>query len=327
MSPAPPSLLDLRLTQIRYAAQGISIYTFESTDGSLLPAFEAGAHVDLHVGNGLIRQYSLCSDPADRLRYELAVLHHPYGRGGSAAWRNLARCGETYKVSAPRNLFPLAADATDTLLLAAGIGVTPIVAMVYELERRQAPYTLHYCAKSTASMVFRPELEQRVVHGKVELHFSEGPQTHRLNLAELLATQTPGQHVYCCGPQRFIDAALAASAHWSPGFFHMERFSPAAPVAATGAATPGANKSFVVELARSGKRVSVAENVSIADALKAEGVDIPTSCEQGVCGMCQVGYLAGTPEHHDLVLLDEERMNQLMACCARSLTPELVLDL
>ena len=323
-------LLELRLTQIRFAAEDTHVYTFERADGSELPPFEAGAHVDLHLGNGTVRQYSLCNDPAESHSYELAVLRQPTGRGGSLACLEGARCGNIYRVSKPRNLFRLTDDAEAYLLLAGGIGITPMLAMVRELERRGARYTLHYCARNAARMAFRDELQRIVVRGAVVFHLDQGPDANPLDLAALLERQRPGEHVYCCGPQPFIDAAAAATRAWCEGFFHVERFGAAhAPAASavTAQADAGSPGGFTVALARSGRKVFVGEGISIASALQAQGVDVPTSCEQGICGMCQVTYLDGTPEHHDMVLLEEERRHCLMACCARSLTPELVLDL
>jgi vanillate O-demethylase ferredoxin subunit len=315
------SLLELRLTSITFAAVDINVYSFERPDGGELPPFEAGAHVDLQVEDGLVRQYSLCSDPAERHRYSVAVLRQPGGRGGSQAWFERARCGQVYRVGVPRNLFPLMEEARSHRLLAGGIGITPMVAMVQALERRGARYTLHYCARSKERMAFGDTLATMVRSGELALHLDEGPGANPLDLASLLARQNEGEHVYCCGPQGFIDAAGRAAAHWNPGFFHVERFAPAPPASQV----PG--EGFHVVLARSGTKVFVAQDVSIAAALQAQGVDVPTSCEQGVCGMCQLTYLDGEPEHHDMVLLDEERKRYLLSCCARSRSPELLLDL
>jgi vanillate monooxygenase ferredoxin subunit len=314
-------LLELRLTQIRFAAEDTHVYTFQREDGGGLPAFEPGAHIDLHLGDGTVRQYSLCNDPAETHRYEVAILRQPTGRGGSIAWHQRACVGALYRVSAPRNLFRLVEGAPSYLLLAGGIGITPILAMVRELERRRARYTLHYCARNKARMAFREEIRQFAQHGEVVFHFDQGEHPNPLDLSGALKKPRAGEHVYCCGPQPFIDAAVAATSHWEPGFFHLERFG--AVPAPAGAAESG----FTVALARSGRKVFVADGISIASALRSEGVDVPTSCEQGICGMCQVNYISGSPEHHDMVLLEEEREHSLMACCARSRTPELVLDL
>lgn len=324
-------LLELCLAAIRFAAQDINVYVFERGDGGELPPFEAGSHVDLHLGNGTVRQYSLCNDPAVRDRYEIAVLRQPTGRGGSKAWHELARCDATYRVSRPRNHFRLVDDRASFLLLAGGIGITPLLSMVHDLERRSAPYTLHYCARSEERVAFRKELDRAAVHGKVVFHLDQGPDANPLDLAGLLAHQNVGEHVYCCGPQPFIDASPQASRDWREGFFHVECFTPVVP-APTPAPAAGSLASadaggFTVALARSGCKVFVADGVTIAHALQVQGVNVPTSCEQGICGMCQVTYLEGTPEHHDMVLLDDEREQYLMACCARSRTPELVFDL
>jgi ferredoxin-NADP reductase len=321
---AVPDVLTLRLTAIHFAAQDINVYEFGSPDGTPLPSFDAGAHVDIFLANGMIRQYSLCNDPIERNRYEVAVLRQPEGRGGSVALHDGLRCGDLARVSVPRNHFRLDLGATSHTLIAGGIGITPIMAMVYALEHIGARYTLHYCARSAERMAFRQRLEHIVRSGRVHYYVDEGPQQSALDVSWLLAEQTPGEHVYCCGPQGLIDAVTVAMNGWPAASLHVERFG--APTPSTPAQTAG-NDEFLVELASTGQTILVRADISIAAALQQHGINIPTSCEQGVCGTCQVGYLDGVPDHRDLILLDDERKRYLMACCSRSLSKHLVLDL
>jgi vanillate O-demethylase ferredoxin subunit len=319
-----PATITTRIAAITREAEDILSFDLVANGGGTLSPFTAGAHVDVHLGDGMIRQYSLCGDPAERDIYRLAVLDEARGRGGSKAMHAL-RAGERLVISAPRNNFPLAGhEAISHLLLAGGIGVTPMMAMIHELEARGADYLMHYCTRSPAKTAFRARLESRIKAGRVVLHHDGGDPTKGLDLARVLADYTPAKHVYICGPKGFIAAARAATEFWPPHCVHVEHFSAPEPSGEDGAwdAAP-----FQVKLLKSGQVIDVPANTSIVAALRAAGHDVATSCEEGICGTCITHYVEGEPVHRDTVLGDDDRKTNVMICRARSKTPMLVLDL
>ena len=315
--------LSVRLQRIEYAAEGVVLLDCVAMDGTALPPFEAGAHIDLHLPGGMIRQYSLCGDPEDRSRYRVAVLYQENGRGGSRAVHALC-CGDRIEISPPRNGFPLDMRATHHLLVAGGIGVTPMIAMIHALERAGADYTLHYCARGPEQMAFREAIAGLVRAGKVYLHF--GGAAFRPVLPGLLryGTHQPGTHLYYCGPPSLMATIAGEAAGWPDGTLHSEYF--AAP-AGDPAAAPADASGFELVLARSGRRITVPPGQSMADALRQAGVAVTTSCEQGICGECVVGYSAGEPDHRDFILTATEKKSQVALCCARAHSPSLTIDL
>ncbi len=327
------SLIQLRIGRKWQEAEGIAGLELVAPDGADLPPFTAGAHIDLHLpaagAQGLVRPYSLCGSPADRSRWQLAVLREPASRGGSAAVHELLAEGQLITVGLPRNLFALQPGATHSLLLAGGIGITPMLAMAEQLAADGAAFTLHVAARSRARLAFAERLARAPWAGQVQLHLDDGPPAQRLDLATLLAAPQPGTHVYLCGPRGFIDAALAAAraAGWPEAQLHLERFGPAATaVAAAASAGEGA---FTLRLARSGRVVPVAAGQTAVQALAAAGVPVITSCEQGVCGTCLTRVVEGLPDHRDQYLTPEEQAanDQFLPCCSRACTAELVIDL
>ncbi len=296
-----------------------------AADGGALPPFEAGAHLDVHLPDGLVRQYSLCNDPAETRRYLIAVLREAESRGGSVAVHDALREGDTLTIGAPRNHFQLAESAAHSLLLAGGIGVTPLLAMAEALAARGADFSLHYCTRNAARVVFGSRLAQPPLAGRVQLHLSEGPHADRLDIAATLAAAAADSHLYVCGPARFIQAALDA-AHalgWPEARVHREFF------AAPEVEAAGPEQAFELHLARSGLTVRVEAGQSAVEALHAAGVEVPVSCEQGVCGTCLTTVLEGTPDHRDAYLTDEERAanDQFLPCCSRAVGGRLVIDL
>jgi vanillate O-demethylase ferredoxin subunit len=292
-------------------------------DGAALPPFEAGAHIDVHLPNGLVRQYSLCNAPGETQRYLIAVLRDAGSRGGSQAMHDAVDVGALLAISEPKNHFPLV-DAGRTLLLAGGIGVTPILAMAETLAARGAAFEMHYCARSPERAAFRERIGAASFAGQVHFHYDSGDAAQLLDLAALLAAPAPGTHLYVCGPQGFIDHVLgsAKALGWPAAQLHVEYFG-AAPLDTSG------DGPFEVKLASSGKVVTVPAGQSVIKALAAQGVEIPYSCEEGVCGTCLTRVLDGVPDHRDLYLTDEERAanDQFTPCCSRARTPLLVLDL
>lgn len=321
-------VLNLRVRSVTYEAEDINTYELVDPSGGDLPPFTAGAHIDVHVG-GLIRQYSLSNDPSERHRYVVGVLYEPDGRGGSKAMHETVHAGDMVKISEPRNNFPLAGRAGHHILLAGGIGVTPMMAMVAELQSRRSKFTLHYCTRSPEKTAFSDQLADLVAEGRVVVHHDGGDPSQGLDLKALLAEQDSGTHLYYCGPAGFMQAAENAAAHWSKGSVHFEYFSvpdePDADAPTTDA--PVGDDAFQIKLASSGAVFDVPAEKSIVDVLRDNGIEVDTSCESGLCGTCQTKYLEGEPEHHDLLLDDEEQQEFVMVCCARSKSPLIVLDL
>lgn len=291
-------------------------------DGAALPAFEAGAHVDIHVAPGLVRQYSLCSDPADATVYRLGVLKDPASRGGSASVHDTLLEGHEVQISTPRNLFPLAADARRSILLGGGIGITPMIAMAHALHQQGAEFELHYCGRSRSRSAFLEALASAPFAARVVTHFDDEEAAQRLNLVAVLGSGTPGTHLYTCGPSGFMDWVIdgARQQGYSEAHIHKEYFQ--VEVDASGAG-------FEVVAARSNKTVQVAEGQSILDALAQVGIKIDISCEQGVCGTCMCEVLEGEPDHRDVYLTDEEKAanDQILVCCSRAKSNKLVLDI
>jgi vanillate O-demethylase ferredoxin subunit len=307
----------VRIRAIRDVGTDIRSYELAPADGRPLPAFGAGAHIDVQLPNGMTRQYSLHGDPRERSAWHIAVKREAAGRGGSASLHDAGDVGATLGIVGPRNHFPLDPAARRHLLIAGGIGVTPIYAMAQELSARGQPWALHYCARSPGHAAFHRELQ--ALGGDVTTHFSEKPV---LDVQKLLRTHPEGTHVYCCGPQPLMQAVQEAAAHWPAGEVHFEWF------AASAAAWP-ANEPFEVELARSGRTVQVPRDRTILQVLRDDGIDVACACEEGVCGSCETRVLAGTPQHRDLLLSAEERAQgqTMMVCVSRAQTPRLVLDL
>lgn len=323
MNPFPSEML-VRVARKQPVATGIALFELVHAEGQLLPPFNAGAHIDVHVPSGQIRQYSLCNDPSESHRYQIAVLRDPSSRGGSQGMHEQVQEGQTLRISAPKNHFPLLADAPQSLLLAGGIGVTPLMSMAAALGANRAEFDFHYCARSAERAAFVEQLRSAAWGDRLHLHFDDGPEAQRLNLEELLSAPSEGQHLYTCGPKGFMDAVLAQArlSGWRESQLHYEFFG-AAPAASA------SDKEFEVELASTGRVVQVQASQSIVAALASEGVSVPVSCEQGVCGTCLTRVLAGTPDHRDMFLLPEEQAanDMMLLCCSRSKTARLVLDL
>ena len=317
-------VLTVRIARRHEEAEGIVSFDLAAVDGSTLPAVAAGAHIDVHVPGGLIRQYSLCNAPSERHRYQIAVLRDPSSRGGSISLHDSAHEGDILRIGAPRNHFPLATGTVQHLLLAGGIGLTPLLSMAEQLAHDKLPFQLHYCARSPARAAFLERLGNASWSASVWCHFDDGDEDQRLDLNTLLSRPAHDQHLYVCGPQGFINAVLAVGRinNWSPERVHYEYFG-AAPVVNADEST------FQVRLVRSGRTVAVPPRLTVTQALSEAGIDIPVSCEQGVCGTCITRVLDGEPDHRDLFLTPEEhaRNDQFLPCCSRSKSSMLVLDL
>jgi vanillate O-demethylase ferredoxin subunit len=321
ISQTASGLLALMVRQIRFEALGINSYELVHPEGEALPPWSAGSHLDIHLANGVIRQYSLCGDPADRFRYVIAVLREEAGRGGSRLLHDTLQVSHIVNVSLPRNNFAIAPDAARHLLIGGGIGITPLKAMAHELAAAGRPFTLVYCAKGPGHAAFREELEA----AGARFHFDGGDPARALDIAALLREAEAGTHVYYCGPGGFMKACAAAAAHWPAGSVHSEHFK--APAAVPLETPDDPDGAFMVTIASTGAMIDVPAHQNIVEALAAAGVEIETSCVSGLCGTCKIGYLQGDVDHRDYILSEDERAAFMTACVSRARRGTLLLDL
>ncbi|WP_306396396.1 PDR/VanB family oxidoreductase [Telluria beijingensis] len=309
----------LRVQSMRFEAQGIVSVELVSPTGEDLPAFAAGAHIDLHLPNGIVRSYSLCNSPQERQRYVIGVLNDRNSRGGSRYVHEQLRVGATIPVGAPRNNFPLDETAPHTVLVAGGIGITPIYGMLNELRRLGRSVELLYCARSRQEAAFVADLPLDVV---VRTHF-DADAGCAPDLRASLAGVQASTHLYCCGPTPMLAAFEDACAALRLPNVHIERFAPAEPVVAM------QGSEYECQLARSQKLLLVPAGKSLLDALLDAGVDVDHSCREGVCGSCETAVLDGVPDHRDGVLTKAERESgaTMMVCVSGCKGRRLVLDL
>ncbi|RJF95118.1 PDR/VanB family oxidoreductase [Noviherbaspirillum saxi] len=317
------SSIEVKVVQKIREAEDIFCFELASTDGKSLPPFSAGAHIDVHVNDSVTRQYSLCNDASLTHHYLIGVLRDPGSRGGSSALHDKVAEGDTLKISEPKNHFPLV-TARKTLLFAGGIGVTPILCMAERLALISADFEMHYCTRSIERTAFLKRIKSSSFSDRVHFHFDTGDDTQKLQLQALLRTPEPDTHIYVCGPGGFIEYVVgtAKAMHWAEENVHLECFG-AAPVDTLG------DQAFRIQVASTGDYYTVPPSRTVVQVLEENGIDIPVSCEQGVCGTCITRVLCGTPDHRDMYFTDEERdkNDQFTPCCSRAKTAELVLDL
>jgi ferredoxin-NADP reductase len=315
--------MHLRIRSITYLAEDVLGFELVDPNERDLPRFTAGAHVAVRVAPGLLRDYSLWNDPAERRRYCIAVLKDKDGHGSNRLHEQ-ARVGGLLEVSWPRNFFPLAEEAERHWLIAGGIGITPIMAMIAQLKRRRADFHLHYCSRAPERTVFREELSLLAAMGKATFHYDGGDPSKGLDVVSLLNEPPPGTHLYYCGPAGLMDAVARATIHWPPRTVHSEYFKGPA------AAIPemvGEDLPFRVRLAKRGGEYEVRADESIATALRRQGVKVDTSCELGYCGTCLARYVAGEPDFRDQILNPTDRKKFILTCCTRAKSEILELDL
>lgn len=316
----------LRVARKAHIADDVVQYELVSPGELPLPGFTAGAHLDVHIPGGLVRQYSLCNGEHETHRYVLGVLREVASRGGSLYMHATLEEGQIVEVSAPRNRFGLSQDSNRTLLIGGGIGITPLLSMAESLWRRGEAFELHYSVRTRARAAFMEQLVSAPYAQRVSLHLDDGEPTQRLDVRGLLADWSAGRHLYVCGPAGLIDAvrAIARENGWPDHAVHFELFS-----AGPASEAPEGNHPFDVRLASSGRIIRVEPHKTVVEALADAGVDIAVSCEQGVCGTCLTGVLAGVPDHRDCFLTDKEHAANdcFTPCCSRSLSIELTLDL
>lgn len=314
--------LDLVLEKKEAVADDVVQLTLRNAAGADLPPWEPGAHVDLVLTDDLIRQYSLCGDPAERSFLQVAVLREPAGRGGSAHVHDTLTEGDTVRVRGPRNHFTVQ-DARRFIFIAGGIGITPILPMIARVDAAGADWQLIHGGRTRSSMAFRDRLEERYPTRVTILPMDE---VGLLDLPTILAE--PGATaadiaVYCCGPEALLTAVEQECSRWPHGALHLERFTPKA------GADDGPQESFEVELARTGTTVTVPAGRSILDTVEATGVAVLSSCQEGTCGTCETAVLDGVPDHRDSLLTDDEQAanDTMMICVSRARSARLVLDL
>jgi len=311
---------DLRVTRKLALARDIWGFELRHPLGDALPPFTAGSHLTVQVPGGARRNYSLCSDPADTIAWQIAVKRDAHGRGGSVRMADDIHEGDLLAVSAPRNNFALHPRASGHLFIAGGIGITPILSMLRHVTASGgAPFQLIYCTRDAEHTAFADVLSAPEFSGRVRVHHDHGDPAHAFDFWPLF--ESPGKsHVYCCGPRGLMDTVADMSGHWPTGSIHFERFGVDAAALATDTA-------FTIRLERSGGSMVVAAGQSILEALRACGHRVASSCESGTCGSCRTGLLAGEAEHRDMVLTEDERASHIMVCVSRARSGELVLDL
>jgi vanillate O-demethylase ferredoxin subunit len=314
---------EVRVKSITQEAEGIHTFVLVPLPGKDLPRFTAGSHIDVHMRAGLVRSYSLVNSCADRNSYVLGVARCVDSRGGSNYMFDEVRVGQTLKISAPRNNFALDENAPRSVLIAGGIGITPIWCMLQRLQSLGRPWTLHYCARSHVNAAFIEEIEAmpRQTSGELVLHFDDEMGGARPDIARVVAQASPDAHLYCCGPQPMLDAFQAATSARPSETVHLEYFGAREEAALEGG--------YRVILARSGKTIAVTAGKTILDALLEASVDVQYGCTQGVCGTCEVPVLAGKPDHRDSILTAAARASNqtILVCCSGAKSSTLTLDI
>jgi vanillate O-demethylase ferredoxin subunit len=316
--------LTVTVRTVRDEALDVRSFDLVAAEGGVLPPFIPGSHIDVHAAPGIVCQYSLCNDPRDSGQYLIAVKREPASRGGSSAMHDKVRAGDQLVVSVPRNNFALAEGASHHLLIAGGIGVTPLLSMARHLLRSGSSFHLVYFSRSIAHTAFHDVLSAPEFRGHVTFHYALESDQVRAYLRKRLWERPPGAHLYLCGPRAFMDLVESTAAStWAPGAVHLEYF------VADPSALAGPSAGFTVKLARHGGEFAVAEERTIIEVLAEHGVPVDTSCEQGVCGTCITGVLEGAPDHRDVFLSDAEKRagDRMAICVSRAKGPRLVLDL
>jgi vanillate O-demethylase ferredoxin subunit len=315
-----PETIKVQVRRIEWKCDGVLEFVLVGHEGTALPSFSAGAHIDVHLPGIGPRQYSLMNEDCENDNYAIAVRCEQKGRGGSRVMHEQVRAGDTLTISAPRNMFELDPGTNRYWLVAGGIGITPLLSMARTLHRQRKQFQLFYCTRAASVTPYFAEISESPWSESVTFIHDGGDPRAGLDVRNLLSDWTPGTQLYCCGPAPLLDSVLAHSAHLPHGAVRYERFSAAAP----------AGPAFTVRLRSSGRMIVVPPAQSILECLRGAGVEIESSCEQGICGTCRVGVISGVPEHHCQMLSQQERdaNDQVLVCVSRARAgEELVLDL
>jgi len=313
--------MNLRVHAVRCEARDVMTIELRDPDRAALPPFTAGSHLELHLGNGLIRHYSLFNDPRETDRYCIGVGLAGDSRGGSKLIHETVRVGQILKLGAPRNNFPLVAEAGDVVFIAGGIGITPILSMIRVCIAEARPWTLHYCARNRARAAFYETLAE-MGSASVRFHFDDEQQGRRFDARAALQAAPKQAHIYTCGPAPLMDAVAAAGTERPAGHLHFEWFAAAG-------RDDGADPAFTIRLAQSGREFTVPPGSSILDVLESAGFGLPYSCREGLCGTCRIGVIVGDCDHRDSVLSVAEKAanRSILPCVSRARSPMLELDI
>lgn len=314
-------LQEVRVKRIGYEAESINSYELVLPAGGDLAPFTAGSHLDLHLKNGMIRSYSLVNDQSERHRYVIAVNKDAAGRGGSSFVHDSFKAGDIVTVSMPRNNFALREDAESSLLIAGGVGITPLVSMIRRLQALRRPWKLSYAARTRRAAAFLDELGSIGPDAQLNVHFDDEHGGRPLDLTAIVGNAPASAHLYCCGPVAMLEAFEKATAGRPAGHVHVEYFQ--------AKQAPAADGGFEVRLARSNRTIAIEPGKTILNALLDAGVMANYSCSEGVCGTCETRVIEGIPDHRDLFLSPEEQAanKTIMICCSGSKSGTLVLDL
>lgn len=317
------SIMQVRVKRITYEAENINSYELVAPRGGDLVPFSAGSHIDLHLSNGMIRSYSLVNDQREPNRYLIAVNKDAASRGGSKFIHDAVRVGDIITISHPRNNFALHEDASHSVLIAGGIGITPLLSMIRRLETLGRSWELYYAARTRFSAAFLNELNtlRPNVHLNLHVNFDQEQAGRMFELDAVLKKVASDAHVYCCGPIPMLEAFEAATVSRPPANVHVEYFK--------AKEKPASEGGFEVKLARTERTISVQAGKTILDALLDAGITANYACAEGVCGTCETRVIEGIPDHRDLFLSKEEQAENktIMICCSGSKSSTLVLDL
>ena len=310
----------MMVSSIRDETENIKAFELVDPQSSELQAFSAGCHIEIELPGNLKRHYSLCNDPSETHRYLIAVLKEKESRGGSQSLYYEVNEGDLLEVSTPMNNFHLDQRGMHFILIAGGIGITPLLSMAYKLKSLRKSFELHMCANSLESVPFLNELEAFDGLAKTHIHISGGDPSRRLDVFSLLKQPLAESLVYCCGPQSLMDAVGEATLNWPSKKIHFETFTPRT--------LDGSDLPFDIKIASTGQSLHVNSTTTILEALHQNGIRHPFSCEVGLCRTCVTGYQAGEVEHRDQdALSNEERKRHLTICVSRCTSEELILDL
>lgn len=314
--------MDVIIDKIHQLTPSIRAFELISTSGSALPPFEAGSHIDVHLKNGLTRQYSLSNCSSENNRYVIGVLHDEQSRGGSRCMHRDYNEGDLLSIGQPRNLFALHSRTQKAVLFAGGIGITPILSMAYRLKAQGIPFELHYFVRSHEMLAFYGNLTQ---HFADQAHFHIQNQADtECDMAKVLQQPDSSKHLYVCGPTGFMQFVMqsAETAGWQPEQLHQEHF-------VAQQSKQENDEAFTLEIKGTGQRIEIHPEQTVTQALLEHGFDVPISCEQGICGTCITRVVSGIPDHRDVFMTDEERAlnNQFTPCCSRAKSKHLVIEL
>lgn len=316
-----PNRHQVYVKSITHEADDVLAYELRACGEGELPPFTAGSHIDLVIDGIPLRSYSLLNDPAERHRYLIAVAKDPKSRGGSRLIHERLRCGDSLQISAPKNHFPLVDGAHRSVLIAGGIGITPLWSMAQHLSGKGAAWELHYFARNRCSAALLERMQDSIARGDSRLLLERDVEATLREIRDLFSADDGERHYYCCGPSGMIEAYKDLSRGIAGDRVHFESFVPLQEAATAGG--------YEVVLAKTGKTLSMEAGKSILDALGEAGVEVMSSCREGICGACEVRVIEGIPDHRDSILSDAEKQanKTMFVCCSGSRSPRLVLDL